>query len=78
MRVSNVERLTAWLLRGTKGMGMSDVEYYKESGETKTVRLKRAVPLKMVYLTAWATEDGVVQFRRDLYKRDGVGRRASY
>lgn len=78
VRVSNVERLTAWLLRGTKGMGMSDVEYFKESGETKTIRLKRSVPLKMVYLTAWATEDGVIQFRRDLYNRDGVGRRASY
>lgn len=78
VRVSNVERLTAWLLRGTKGMGMSDVKHFKESGETKTVRLKRSVPLKMVYLTAWATEDGVVQFRRDLYGRDGVGKTARY
>ena len=76
--MSNVEKLTAWLLRGTKGMGMADVRHYKESGDTKTIRLKRAVPLKMVYLTAWATADGVVQFRRDLYNRDGVGRQASY
>ncbi len=78
VRVSNVEKLTAWLLRGTKGMGMADVRHYKESGDTKTIRLKRAVPLKMVYLTAWATEDGIVQFRRDLYGRDGVGHQASY
>lgn len=78
VRVSNVEKLTAWLLRETKGMGMADVRHYKKSGETKTIRLKRSVPLKMVYLTAWATEDGVVQFRRDLYGRDGVGKVARY
>ncbi len=78
VRVSNVEKLTAWLLKETKGMGMADVRHFKESGKTKTIRLKRSVPLKMVYLTAWATEDGVVQFRRDLYNRDGVGRQASY
>lgn len=78
VRVSNVEKLTAWLLRDTKGMGRSDVEHFKKSGATKTVRLKRAVPLKMVYLTAWATEDGRVQFRRDLYSKDGVGKAARY
>ena len=73
-----MEKFAAWLLKDTKGMGLSDVRHYKKSGDTKTVRLKRAVPLKMVYITAWATEDGVVQFRRDLYGRDGVGRLASY
>jgi murein L,D-transpeptidase YcbB/YkuD len=25
------------------------------------------------YITAWATRDGVVQFRDDIYNRDGVG-----
>jgi murein L,D-transpeptidase YcbB/YkuD len=31
------------------------------------------VPLYFVYITAWATEDGVVQFRRDIYQKDGIG-----
>ena len=39
--------------------------------------LKRPVPLYFVYITAWATEDGVIQFRRDLYNKDGVGPTAS-
>ena len=30
------------------------------------------VPVYWVYITAWANE-GVVQFREDIYKRDGVG-----
>ena len=77
VRVENVERLVSWLLRDTNKWSVADVQRIKKTGETKTVRLKRAVPLKMVYLTAWATEDGVVQFRRDLYSRDGVGQLAA-
>ena len=49
----------------------------KKSGERKDVSLKKPVPLYWVYITAWATEDGIVQFRRDLYSKDGVGAVAS-
>ncbi len=73
VRVSNVEKLVAWLLKDKKGWNRQAVDSIKESGESKNVRMKRNVPLHMVYITAWATEDGVVQFRRDLYRRDGVG-----
>ena len=45
----------------------------KETGERRDVKLKKPVPLYFVYITAWATEDGVVQFRRDLYLKDGIG-----
>ena len=49
----------------------------KDSGKSKNVRLKRPVRLYMAYITAWATADGVIQFRRDIYRRDGIGRAAS-
>ena len=79
VRVSNIEKLVSLaMLKDTKDMGMSDVVGFKKSGKTKTIRLKRSVPLKMVYITAWATSDGRVQFRRDLYRRDGVGGKAVY
>jgi murein L,D-transpeptidase YcbB/YkuD len=35
--------------------------------------LKTPVPLYWVYVTAWATPDGVAQFRDDIYNRDGLG-----
>ena len=73
VRVGNIEKLLTWLLRDKKGWNRNAIDNIKKSGETKNVRMKRNVPLHMVYLTAWATEDGVVQFRRDLYRRDGVG-----
>ncbi|MEL6226570.1 MAG: L,D-transpeptidase family protein [Pseudomonadota bacterium] len=73
IRVSNIEPLLAWLLKKNDGWSRGAVDAIKESGKTKTVSLKRRVPLHMVYITAWATPDGVVQFRRDIYRRDGVG-----
>ena len=72
VRVSNVKKLVTWLLKDKKGWDKQAVASIKDSGKTKNVRMKRNVPLHMVYITAWATEDGVVQFRRDLYRRDGV------
>jgi murein L,D-transpeptidase YcbB/YkuD len=30
------------------------------------------VPVYWTYITAWSTPDGLVQFRDDIYKRDGV------
>ncbi|MEO1695225.1 MAG: L,D-transpeptidase family protein, partial [Pseudomonadota bacterium] len=77
VRVSNIETLLTWLLENNDGWSRRAIDGIKESGKTKTVRLKKAVPLHMVYLTAWATPDGVVQFRRDIYRRDGVGRLAA-
>lgn len=71
VRVQNIEQLAAWLLAG---QGTAEqVQHLKESGQTKMVRLRRPVPLYFAYVTAWATPDGVVQFRPDIYLKDGVG-----
>ncbi len=72
VRVANIEGLAAWLLAG-QGWTEEQVRKMRETGDRKDVSLKSAVPLNFVYITAWATPDGVVQFRRDLYQRDGVG-----
>jgi L,D-transpeptidase YcbB len=77
IRVHNIEHLAEWILADQGGWDKSRIEKMKESGERLDVRLKKPVQLHFVYVTAWATEDGVVQFRRDLYQRDGVGAVAS-
>jgi len=72
IRVHNVERLAYWLLGQNDGWDAERTQKMKETGERLDVRLATPVPLHFVYITAWATEDGTIQFRRDLYNRDGV------
>jgi L,D-transpeptidase YcbB len=73
VRVQGIEHLAAWLLTENGGWSHERIEQVKKTGERQNVTLKRPVPLYFVYMTAWATEDGVINFRRDLYNKDGVG-----
>jgi murein L,D-transpeptidase YcbB/YkuD len=72
VRVAGIEQLAAWVL-ADQGWKPEHVLAMKQSGERLDVKLKRPVSLYFVYVTAWATEDGIVQFRRDLYLKDGIG-----
>ncbi len=71
VRVQNIAELATWLLTG-QGIAQQ-VQHLKETGTTKTVRLRKPVTLYFAYVTAWATQDGVIQFRPDIYQKDGVG-----
>jgi len=78
VRVKYVNKMVAWLLEGTAKWDRKRVDQMEKSGERLDVRLKRTVPVYFVYLTAWADPKGTIHFRRDVYRRDGVGRAASY
>jgi len=73
VRVQNVRELVNWLLATTPGWSRGEIDQVIRSGEHKDARLAPPVPLYWVYVTAWATPDGVVQFRDDIYNRDGLG-----
>ena len=77
VRVRDIEGLGAWLLSANGGWTAERIKGMRETGEQKNVALKSPVALYWVYITAWATEDGIVQFRRDIYNKDGVGETAS-
>ena len=76
VRVQNIHQLVAWLLEDN-GWSVQQVLRMKQTGERLTVRLKKRVPLYWTYVTAWATPDGAVQFRNDIYRKDGVEAMAS-
>jgi murein L,D-transpeptidase YcbB/YkuD len=75
VRVSDIETLAAWVA-ADQGWRPEHVLQMKESGERRDVQLKQPVPLYFAYITAWATQDGAVHFRRDLYNKDGIGAQA--
>jgi len=70
VRVEKVLDLVAWLLSDKKGWTLEKVQAQVDSGEKLDVRLAKPVPVHFVYLTAFATGNGVTQFRPDIYGRD--------
>jgi murein L,D-transpeptidase YcbB/YkuD len=72
MRVQNVRELVYWILAETPGWSKAEIDEVIKSGERKDAKVAKPLPLYWVYVTAWATPDGVVQFRDDIYNRDGV------
>jgi murein L,D-transpeptidase YcbB/YkuD len=73
MRLQNVRDYVAFLLRDNPGWDRDKIDETIRSGARVDVRLNNPVPVYWVYVTAWGTPDGVVQFREDIYQRDGLG-----
>ncbi|MEO0910548.1 MAG: L,D-transpeptidase family protein, partial [Pseudomonadota bacterium] len=69
VRVQNVRDLITWLANETPGWNRRQLERTIESGERVDVELIEPVPVYWNYITAWSTQDGVVQFRDDIYSR---------
>jgi murein L,D-transpeptidase YcbB/YkuD len=73
IRVQNVRDYIAWLLKETPGWDRAKIDEVIASGERINARIANPVPCYWVYVTAWATPDGGVQFRDDIYNKDGLG-----
>ncbi|PSJ64235.1 L,D-transpeptidase family protein [Pseudaminobacter soli (ex Li et al. 2025)] len=72
VRVQNVRDLVTWILRDTPGWDRQRFEQTIKSGVNTPVPVTNPVPVYFTYVTAWSTGDGVVQFRDDIYAKDGV------
>jgi murein L,D-transpeptidase YcbB/YkuD len=73
VRVQDVRDYVAWLLKDNPGWSRDHIDEVIRSGERLDVKLSSPVPVYWTYITAWATPDGIVQFRQDIYQRDGAG-----
>jgi murein L,D-transpeptidase YcbB/YkuD len=73
VRVQDVRDYVAWLLKDNPGWSRDQIDEVIRSGQQQNVKLAQPVNVYWIYVTAWATPDGVVQFRPDIYQRDGAG-----
>ncbi len=71
IRVQNVRDYVQWLLKDTPGWDRPHIDEAIRSGQQVNVKLAAPVPVYWVYITAWAYPNGVVEFRDDIYQRDG-------
>ncbi len=50
---------------------MGEFEAHLRTKAENTLMLKEPVPVHLVYFTAWPTAKGRIEYRRDVYGRDG-------
>jgi murein L,D-transpeptidase YcbB/YkuD len=74
VRVADIQGLAEWLLQGATGpggaWGQINLQTAIASGTRQDIRLAKPVPIAWVYLTGYATPDGAVHFRNDVYGLD--------
>jgi L,D-transpeptidase YcbB len=73
VRVDQVRMFIDWILAGQNDFNEAQFEMISASQETTVMPLRSNVSVHFMYLTAWATEDGRVNFRPDVYQLDGTG-----
>jgi len=69
-RVQNVRELVSFVLSEQQEWPRSRIDDVVRRDERVDVRLRRPIPVYWVYISAWATDDGLIQFRNDVYRRD--------
>ena len=68
--VEDPRALATWLLADNPGWGRREIDAGIAKGERMDIRLAHKVPVAWVYLTGWATGDGLIHFRDDVYGHD--------
>ncbi len=73
VRVQEVFALAEWVARNEPGWEQPGrVQEILSAGQAFDLNLSRPVPVYFTYITAWAEPAGGIQFRPDIYGRDGM------
>ena len=71
VRVQNVRDLVVWILKNTPGWDRQHIEQVIASRVNTPIKVSDPIGVHWVYLTAWSSKDNIVQFRDDIYHKDG-------
>jgi murein L,D-transpeptidase YcbB/YkuD len=70
IRLAEPKKLAAYLLRNQPDWTDQKIEAAMNSKNEKWVALKEPVPVFISYFTAWVDNDGLLNFREDIYGHD--------
>ncbi|MBA4139103.1 MAG: L,D-transpeptidase family protein [Segetibacter sp.] len=70
IRLSDPVWLATYLLRDQKSWTPEKIDEAMNSGEEEFVRVKKPVSVYITYYTAWVDENGLLNFRDDIYSHD--------
>jgi murein L,D-transpeptidase YcbB/YkuD len=71
VRVQDVLDLVDWIARYEPGWEQGRARAVIDGGQALDVNLRRPLPVYFAYVTAWAERNGEIEFRPDIYGRDG-------
>lgn len=72
IRVERPLELAAQLLAPNPGWTETSMDAAMAAGRPRRVDLAQPITVMLLYLTAYADDEGALQFRRDIYDRDGA------
>ena len=71
IRLAEPRKMAIYLLRNMPSWTPEKIDAAMKKGKEQYVTLKDPVPVYIAYLTAWVDRDGSINFRDDIYNRDG-------
>ena len=73
VRLAEPTKLAKYLLRNEPSWTPARIQNAMQAGKEQWVKLSAPVPVSIVYYTAWVDHEGEVNFRDDIYNKDGIG-----
>ncbi|WP_143961105.1 L,D-transpeptidase family protein [Litoribacter populi] len=70
IRISKPMEFAEYLLKDKPEWTQEQMTRVVAQGKERTVFLGEPIPVHIIYMTAWADDNGTVHFRKDLYTRD--------
>jgi murein L,D-transpeptidase YcbB/YkuD len=72
VRLHEPAKLAAYLLKDQQGWDAERIAKAMSGSSPATIILKKRYPVYLTYQTAWVDDDGLIQFREDIYGHDKV------
>ncbi|HEY8401070.1 MAG TPA: L,D-transpeptidase family protein [Cytophagaceae bacterium] len=70
IRVEAAIKLAQYLLSENEDWNRKKIESVLKSEKEKSIRLSKKMPVYIVYFTSWTDENGLLNFRNDIYQHD--------